>query len=115
MKPKPHTKGLLQACRWPEALMEKNGDTGRKIYNILPRFVSSLTLGSGMLSSSLNMVAFPAYLKRFYLSRQQSLQLWVGWALHYATGMFHQCLAYEASAKLRTEWLKERVLNNPGL
>ncbi|GBN24089.1 Putative protein in type-1 retrotransposable element R1DM [Araneus ventricosus] len=114
--PKPHIKGLL----WKRMLEEwqtlwKNGDTGRKIYNI-------------MLSVSLRQTnwiredvifffehgPFPAYLNRFHLSDSDYCKCGgIGTALHYAT----ECI-YTVSwnmrkpvPKFKQECLK-RVANN---
>ncbi|GBN51455.1 hypothetical protein AVEN_106233-1 [Araneus ventricosus] len=54
--PKPHIKGLLRKRMLEEWQTSwKNGDTGRKIFNIIPQLVSvPLTGLERMLSSSLN-------------------------------------------------------------
>ncbi|GBN29056.1 hypothetical protein AVEN_248080-1 [Araneus ventricosus] len=56
--PKPHIKGLLRKRMLEERQTSwKNGDTGRKIYNIMPSVIVSVPLTGleRMLSSSLNM------------------------------------------------------------
>ncbi|GBM19644.1 hypothetical protein AVEN_107311-1 [Araneus ventricosus] len=55
--PKPHLKGLLRKSMLEESQTSwKNGDTGRKIYNIMPSVSLRPLIGlERMLSSSLNM------------------------------------------------------------
>ncbi|GBM25616.1 hypothetical protein AVEN_82737-1 [Araneus ventricosus] len=82
----------------------KNGDTGRKIYNIMPSVSLRPTnwVREDVIFFSQH-GPFPAYRKRFHLSDSDFLQLWLNW---HGTSLYHGVylhLAYEeASAKLRT-------------
>ncbi|GBL86875.1 hypothetical protein AVEN_96096-1 [Araneus ventricosus] len=83
----------------------KNGDTGRKIYNIMPSLSlrSANWIGEDVIFSQHG--PFPAYLKRFHLSDSDYLQLWWNWHdTSLCHGVYsHSVLAYEeASAELRT-------------
>ncbi|GBN43923.1 hypothetical protein AVEN_3616-1 [Araneus ventricosus] len=68
--PKPHIKGLLRKSMvevWQTSW--KNGDTGRKIYNIMPSVSLRTTnwIREDVIFFSQH-GPFPAYLKRFHLS-----------------------------------------------
>ncbi|GBN84021.1 hypothetical protein AVEN_128409-1 [Araneus ventricosus] len=113
--PKRHMKGLL-----PKSMLEewqtlwKNGDTGRKIYNIMP----SVSLRPANWIRDVIFFSqhgpFPAYLKRFHLSHSDYCSCGgIGTALHYAT----ECI-FTVSWHMRKpvpnfeqEWLK-RIANN---
>ncbi|GBN50913.1 hypothetical protein AVEN_49258-1 [Araneus ventricosus] len=102
--PKPNIKGLLRKSMLEEwQTLWKNGDTGRKIYNIMP----SVSLRpSNWIRDDVIFFSqhgpFPAYLKRFHLFDSDfCICGGIGTACH---GVYlHSVLAYEeASAKLRT-------------
>ncbi|GBO45385.1 hypothetical protein AVEN_202794-1 [Araneus ventricosus] len=110
--PKPHIKGLLRK-EWQTSW--KNGDTGRKIYNIMPSVNLRPTnwIREDVIFFSQH-GPFPAYLKRYHLSDSDYYSCGgIGTALHYAT----ECI-YKVSWHMRKpapnfeqEWLK-RVANN---
>ncbi|GBL80262.1 hypothetical protein AVEN_92197-1 [Araneus ventricosus] len=93
----------------------KNGDTGRKIYNIMPsvRLCPTNWIREDAIFFSQH-GPFPAYLKRFHLSDNDYCGCGgIGTTLHYAT----ECI-YSVSWHMRKpapnfeqEWLK-RVANN---
>ncbi|GBN56307.1 hypothetical protein AVEN_224541-1 [Araneus ventricosus] len=116
--PKPHIKGLLRKSMLEEWQTSwKNGDTGRKIYNIMP---------SGSLRS-INWIRvdviffsqhgpFAACLKSFHLSDSDYCSCGgIGNELctlcHWSV-FLHSVLAYDSqSAKLRTRMLKRAATN----
>ncbi|GBN03043.1 hypothetical protein AVEN_232554-1 [Araneus ventricosus] len=114
--PKPHIKGLLRKSmleKWQTSW--KNGDTGRKIYKIMPSVSLCPTnwIREDVIFFSQH-GPFSDYLKRFHLSDSDYCSYGViVTALHYAT----ECI-YTVSSHMRTpvpnfehEWLK-RVANN---
>ncbi|GBL80069.1 hypothetical protein AVEN_29079-1 [Araneus ventricosus] len=114
--PKPYIKGLLRKRMLEEWQTSwKNGDTGRKIYNIMPSVSLRPTnwIREDVIFFSQH-GPFPAYLKRFHLSDSDYCSCGgIGTALHYAT----ECV-YTVSWHMRKpapnfeqEWLK-RVANN---
>ncbi|GBM65694.1 hypothetical protein AVEN_87117-1 [Araneus ventricosus] len=114
--PKPHIKGLLRKRMLREWQTSwKNGDIGRKIYNIMPSVSLHPTnwIREDVIFFSQH-GPFPAYLKRFHLSDSDYCSCGgIGTARHYAT----QCI-YTVSWHMRKpapnfeqEWLK-RVANN---
>ncbi|GBM30570.1 hypothetical protein AVEN_27608-1 [Araneus ventricosus] len=114
--PKPHIKGLLRKRMLEEwQTVWKNGDTGRKIYNIMPSVSLRPTnwIREDVIFFSQH-GPFPYYLKRFHLSDSDYCSCGrIGTALHYAT----ECI-YTVSWHMRKpapnfeqEWLK-RVANN---
>ncbi|GBN52861.1 hypothetical protein AVEN_146351-1 [Araneus ventricosus] len=114
--PKPHIKGLLRKSMLEEwQTSRKNGDTGRKIYNIMPSVSLRPTnwIREDVIFFSQH-VPFPANFKRFHLSDSDFCSCGeIGTALHYAT----ECI-YTVSWHMRKpapnfeqEWLK-RVGNN---
>ncbi|GBM40652.1 hypothetical protein AVEN_111281-1 [Araneus ventricosus] len=86
--PKLHIKGLLRKSMLEEWQTSwKNGDTGRKIYNIMPSVSLRPTnwIREDVIFFSQH-GPFPAYLKRFHLSDSDYCSCGgVGTALHYAT------------------------------
>ncbi|GBM38487.1 hypothetical protein AVEN_24583-1 [Araneus ventricosus] len=92
--PKPQIKGLLRKSMledWQTSW--KNGDTGRKIYNIMPAVSLRPThwIREDVLFFSQH-GPFPDYLKRFHLSDSDYCSCGgIGTALHYATECI-QCL-----------------------
>ncbi|GBN60425.1 hypothetical protein AVEN_226141-1 [Araneus ventricosus] len=113
--PKPHIKGLLRKRMLEEWQTSwKNGNTCRKIYNIMPSVSLRPTnwIREDVIFSQHR--PFPAYLKRFHLSDSDYCSCGgVGTALHYVT----ECI-YTVSWHMRKpapnfeqEWLK-RVANN---
>ncbi|GBN49525.1 Liprin-beta-2 [Araneus ventricosus] len=114
--PKPHIKGLLRKRMLEECQTSwKNGDTGRKFFNIMPSVSLRPTnwIREDVIFFSQH-GPFPAYLKRFHLSDSDYCSCGgIGTALHYAT----ECI-YTVSGHMRKpapnfeqEWLK-RVANN---
>ncbi|GBM06663.1 hypothetical protein AVEN_190881-1 [Araneus ventricosus] len=114
--PKPYIKGLLRKRMLEEwQTLWKNGDTGRKIYNIMPSVSLRPTnwIREDVIFFSQH-GPFPAYLKRFHLSDSDYCNCGgIGTALHYAM----ECI-YTVSWHMRKpapnfeqEWLK-RVANN---
>ncbi|GBM54691.1 hypothetical protein AVEN_121567-1 [Araneus ventricosus] len=114
--PKPYIKGLLRKRMLEEWQTSwKNGDTGRKIYNIMPSVSLRPTnwIREDVIFFSQH-GPFLAYLKRFHLSDSDYCSCGgIGTALHYAT----ECV-YTVSWHMRKpapnfeqEWLK-RVANN---
>ncbi|GBL99501.1 hypothetical protein AVEN_68785-1 [Araneus ventricosus] len=114
--PKPHIKGLLRKSMLEEwEILWKNGDTGRKIYNIMP----SVSLRpTNWIREDVTFFSqhgpFPAYLKRFHLSDSDFCSCGgIGTALHYAT----ECICTvswhmrKPAPNFEQEWLK-RVANN---
>ncbi|GBM74027.1 hypothetical protein AVEN_57826-1 [Araneus ventricosus] len=113
--PKPHIEGLLRKsilAEWQTSW--KNGDTGRKIYNIMP----TNWIREDVIFFSQH-GPFPAYLKRFHLSDSDYCSCGgIGTALHYAT----ECI-YTVSWHMRKpvpnfeqEWLKKRpITSSPGI
>ncbi|GBM10782.1 hypothetical protein AVEN_161-1 [Araneus ventricosus] len=114
--PQLHMKGLLRKSmleKWQTSW--KNGDTGRKIYNILPSVSLRPTncIREDVIFFSQH-GPFLAYLKRFHLSDSDFCSCGgIGTALHYAT----ECI-YTVSSHMRKpapnfeqEWMK-RVANN---
>ncbi|GBM53531.1 hypothetical protein AVEN_129525-1 [Araneus ventricosus] len=102
--PKPHMKGLLRTSMLEEWQTSwKNGDTGRKIYNIMPSVSLRPTnwIREDVIFFS-QQGPFPAYLKRFHLSDSDYCSCCgIITALHHASECIYT--AYEeASAKLRT-------------
>ncbi|GBM64442.1 hypothetical protein AVEN_166684-1 [Araneus ventricosus] len=93
----------------------KNGDTGRKIYNIMPSLVSvSLTGLERMSSSSLKMALSLPYLKSFHLSDSDYCSCGgIVMALHYATECIFtvSCHKRKPVPNFEKELLK-RVTNN---
>ncbi|GBM49567.1 hypothetical protein AVEN_186673-1 [Araneus ventricosus] len=86
--PKPHIKGLLRKGMLEEwQTLWKNGDTGRKIYNIMPSV--SLRPANWIREDVIfcsQHGPFPAYLKRFHLSDSDFCSSGgIDTALHYAT------------------------------
>ncbi|GBM34181.1 hypothetical protein AVEN_175263-1 [Araneus ventricosus] len=83
----------------------KNGETSRKIYNIMPSVSLRPTnwIREDVIFFSQH-GPFPAYLRRFHLSDSDYCSCsGISTALHYATECIYSVLAYEeASAKLRT-------------
>ncbi|GBN26146.1 hypothetical protein AVEN_181007-1 [Araneus ventricosus] len=109
-------KGLLRKRMLEERqTLWKNGDTDRKIYNIMPSVSLRPTnwIREDVIFFSQH-GPFPAYLKRFHLSDSDYCSCGgIGTALHYAT----ECI-YTVSWHMRKpapnfeqEWLK-RVANN---
>ncbi|GBO01951.1 hypothetical protein AVEN_61763-1 [Araneus ventricosus] len=93
----------------------KNGDTGRKIYNIMPSVSLRPTnwIRQDVIFFSQH-GPFPTYLKRFHLSDSDYYSCGgIGTALHYAT----ECIYTESwhmrkpAPNFEQEWLK-RVANN---
>ncbi|GBN20467.1 hypothetical protein AVEN_107426-1 [Araneus ventricosus] len=82
--PKPHIKGLLRKSMLEEW---KNGDTGRKIYNIMPSV--SLRPTNWIREDVIFFCQhgpFPAYLKRFHISDSDYCSCGgICTTLHYAT------------------------------
>ncbi|GBM06654.1 hypothetical protein AVEN_190873-1 [Araneus ventricosus] len=82
----------------------KNGDTGRKIYNIMPSVSLRPTnwIRDDVISFSQH-GPFPAYLKRFHLCDSDYCSCGgIGTALHYAMYLCSVLAYEEASSKLRT-------------
>ncbi|GBM36088.1 hypothetical protein AVEN_274036-1 [Araneus ventricosus] len=111
--PKPHIKGLLRK-RMPEEWQTswKNGDTGRKIDNIMPSVSLRPTnwIREDVIFFSQH-GPFPAYLKRFRLSDSDYCSCGgIGTTLHYAT----ECI-YTVSWHMRKpapNFELKRVANN---
>ncbi|GBL90881.1 hypothetical protein AVEN_27988-1 [Araneus ventricosus] len=114
--PKPHIKGLLRNSKLEEWQTSwKNGDTGRKIYNIMPSVSLRPTnwIREDVIFFSQH-GPFPAYLKRFHLSDSDYCSCGgIDPALHYAmecifTVSWHMT---KPAPNFEQEWLK-RVANN---
>ncbi|GBN35568.1 hypothetical protein AVEN_1087-1 [Araneus ventricosus] len=114
--PKPHIKVLLRKSMLEEWQTSwKNGDTGRKIYNIMPSVglhPTNLIREDVIFFSQHD--PFPAYFKRFHLSDSDYCSFGgIGTALHYAT----KCILTvswrmkKPVPNFEKEWLK-RVANN---
>ncbi|GBN04323.1 hypothetical protein AVEN_233640-1 [Araneus ventricosus] len=114
--PKPHIKGLLRKSMLEEWQTSwKNGDAGRKIYNIMPSV--SLRPANCIREDVIFFSQhgpFPAYLKRFHLSDSDYCSCGgIGTALHYAT----ECILTESwhmrkpVSNFEQEWVK-RIANN---
>ncbi|GBM70901.1 hypothetical protein AVEN_28466-1 [Araneus ventricosus] len=86
--PKPYIKRLLRKTMLEEwQTLWKNGDTGRKIYNIMPSVSIRPTnwIREDIIFIS-QLRPFPAYLKRFHLSDSDYCSCsGIGTALHYGT------------------------------
>ncbi|GBO16781.1 hypothetical protein AVEN_25403-2-1, partial [Araneus ventricosus] len=113
--PKPHIKGLLRKRMLEEWQTSwKNGDTGIKIFNIIPSVSRRPTnwIREDVIFSQHG--PFPAYLKKFHLSDSDYCSCdGIGTALHYATeciytGSWHM---RKSAPNFEQEWLK-RVANN---
>ncbi|GBN61338.1 hypothetical protein AVEN_20151-1 [Araneus ventricosus] len=114
--PKSHIEGLLRKRMLEEWQTSwKNGDTGRKIYNIMPSVSLRPTnwIREDVIFFSQH-GPFPAYLKRFRLSDSNYCSCGgIGTALHYAT----ECILTvswhmrKPAPNFEQEWLK-RVANN---
>ncbi|GBM68664.1 hypothetical protein AVEN_255391-1 [Araneus ventricosus] len=113
--PKPHIKGLLRKSMLEEWQTSwKNGDTGRKIYNIMPSVSLRHTnwIREDVIFSQHG--PFPTYFKRFHLSDSDYCSCGgIGTALYYAT----ECIFIvswhmrKPTTNFEQEWLK-RVANN---
>ncbi|GBN03654.1 hypothetical protein AVEN_33916-1 [Araneus ventricosus] len=114
--PKPHIKGLLRKRMLEEWQTSwKNGDTGRKIYNIMPSVSLRPTnwIREDVIFFSQH-GPFPAYLKRFHLSDSDYCSCGgIGTALHYATEYIYTVSWYmrKPAPNFEQEWLK-RVANS---
>ncbi|GBM71345.1 hypothetical protein AVEN_4655-1 [Araneus ventricosus] len=114
--PKSHIKGLLRKSMLEEWQTSwKNGDTGRKIYNIMPSVSLRPTnwIREDVIFFSQH-GPFPAYLKRFHLSESDYCSCGgIGTALHYATECIYTLSWHmkKPAANFEQEWLK-RVANN---
>ncbi|GBN62283.1 hypothetical protein AVEN_185965-1 [Araneus ventricosus] len=92
----------------------KNGDTGRKIYNIMPSVSLRPTnwIREDVIFSQHG--PFPAYLKRFHLSDSDYCSCGaIGTVLHYATECIYTVSWHmkKPAPNFEQEWLK-RVANN---
>ncbi|GBN50364.1 hypothetical protein AVEN_249865-1 [Araneus ventricosus] len=114
--PKPHIKGLLRKSMLEEWQTSwKNGDTGRKIYNIMASVSLRPTnwIREVVIFFSRHR-HFPAYLKRFQLSDSDFCSCGgIGTVLHYATECIYTVSWYmrKPAPNFEQEWLK-RVANN---
>ncbi|GBN95474.1 hypothetical protein AVEN_142201-1 [Araneus ventricosus] len=93
----------------------KNGDTGRKIYNIMPSVSLRPTnwIREDVIFFSQH-GPFPAYLKRFHLSDSDYCSCGgIGTAVHYATECIYTVSWYmrKPAPNFEQEWLKS-VANN---
>ncbi|GBN89667.1 hypothetical protein AVEN_153861-1 [Araneus ventricosus] len=86
--PKPHVKGLPRKSMLEEwQTFWNKGDTGRKIFNIMPSVGLRPTNWIREIFSEHG--PFPAYLKRFHLSDSDQCSCGgIGTALHYAMECF---------------------------
>ncbi|GBN31062.1 hypothetical protein AVEN_210601-1 [Araneus ventricosus] len=114
--PKPDIKGLLRKTMLEEWQTSwKNGDTCRKIYNIMPSVSLPPTnwiREDGIFFSQHG--PFPAYLKRFHLSDNDFCSCGgISTALHYATECIYIVSWHmmKPAPNFEQEWLK-RVANN---
>ncbi|GBL71489.1 hypothetical protein AVEN_52080-1 [Araneus ventricosus] len=114
--PKPHIKGLLRKSMLEEWQTScKNGDTGRKIYNIMPSV--SLRSTNWVIEDVIFFSqhgSFPAYLKSFHLSDSDYCSCGgIDTALHCATECIFTVSWHMMSPvpNFEQEWLK-RVANN---
>ncbi|GBM86244.1 hypothetical protein AVEN_51768-1 [Araneus ventricosus] len=113
--PKLHIKGLLRKSMFEEwETSWKNGDTGRKIYNIMPSVSLRPTnwIREDVIFFSQH-GPFPAYLKRFQLSDSDYCSCGgIGTALHYDTECIFTLSWYmrKPVPNFEQEWLK-RVAN----
>ncbi|GBN42337.1 hypothetical protein AVEN_269110-1 [Araneus ventricosus] len=103
--PKPHIKGLLRKRMLEESQTSwKNGDTGRKIYNIMPSVSLRPTnwIREDVIFFSQH-GPFPAYLKRFHLSDSDYCSCGgTGTSLCHRVYLYSVLAYEEVSAKLRT-------------
>ncbi|GBM61488.1 hypothetical protein AVEN_163880-1 [Araneus ventricosus] len=93
----------------------KNGDTGRKIYNIIPSVSLRPTnwIREDVIFFSRHS-PFPAYLKRFHLSDSDYCSCGgISTALHYATERIYTVFGHmrKPAPNFKQGWLK-RVANN---
>ncbi|GBN19940.1 hypothetical protein AVEN_35914-1 [Araneus ventricosus] len=113
--PKPHIKGLLLKRMLEEWQTSwKNGDTGRRIFNIMPSVSLHPTnwIRENVIFSQHG--PFPVYLKRFHLSDSDYCSCGgIGTALHYATECIYTVSWHmkKPATNFEQEWLK-RVANN---
>ncbi|GBM77243.1 hypothetical protein AVEN_71041-1 [Araneus ventricosus] len=90
----------------------KNGDTGRKIYNIMPSvsFRPANWIREDVIFFSQH-GPYPAYLKRFHLPDNDLLQLWWNWhGTSLCHGVYlHSVLAYEKTSAKRRTRMAEKI------
>ncbi|GBN80270.1 hypothetical protein AVEN_23748-1 [Araneus ventricosus] len=109
--PKPHIKGLFRKSilqKWQTSW--KNGDTGRRIYNIMASV--SLHPTKWIIEDAIFFSQhgpFPAYLKRFHLSDSDYCSCGrIGTALHYAMERIYTVSWHmrKPAPNFEQEWLK---------